>query len=111
MPLRSFANLKLVLSRHRKELRRTLESALNISSMAARRKVQYILKKAQQANVHSILVVNVCQLNLFKYVSPTLLGPVLGWSQQRYLRFLKSLRYFKTSYSCCPRHLPVKKGL
>jgi len=36
--------------------------------------------------------------------SPTLLGPVLVWSQQNYLKLLLLIvRFFKSSYGCCPR--------
>jgi len=34
--------------------------------------------------------------------SPTLLGPVLVWSQHNYLRLLKNGTYFVTSYGFCP---------
>ena len=33
--------------------------------------------------------------------SPTLLGPVLVWSQQNYLRLLLIVRYFGSSWGCC----------
>jgi len=35
--------------------------------------------------------------------SPTLLGPVLVWSQQKYLKLLLIVRFFKSSYGCCHR--------
>ena len=35
--------------------------------------------------------------------SPTLLGPVLVWSQQNYLKFLLIVRFSKFSDGCCPR--------
>jgi len=35
--------------------------------------------------------------------SPTLLGHVLVWSQQNYLRLLLTVRYFESSYDYCPR--------
>ena len=34
--------------------------------------------------------------------SPTLLGPVLVWSQQNYLKLLLIVRFSKSSYGCCP---------
>ena len=35
--------------------------------------------------------------------SPTLLGPVLVWNQQNYLKFLKTVTHFVSSYGCpCP---------
>jgi len=36
--------------------------------------------------------------------SPTLLRPVLTWSQHNYQRFLKNVRYFETE-GCCPSTL------
>jgi len=38
--------------------------------------------------------------------SPTLLCPVLVWSQQNYLKLLLTVRYSKFSYGCCPRNPP-----
>jgi len=34
--------------------------------------------------------------------SPTLLGPVLVWSQQNYLNLLLTMRYSKFFYGSCP---------
>ena len=34
--------------------------------------------------------------------SPTLLGPVLVWNKQNYLKLLLTRRYTKLSYGCCP---------
>jgi len=42
--------------------------------------------------------------------SPTLLGPVLLWSQQNYLRLLLTVRYFESSYSCCLRDPSLRKS-
>ena len=42
--------------------------------------------------------------------SPTLLGPVLVWSQQNYLRLLLTVRYSKFSYGCCLRNPPERKS-
>ena len=41
--------------------------------------------------------------------SPTLLGPILMWSQQNYLKLLLIARYSK-SYGCCPTTLPMRKS-
>jgi len=41
--------------------------------------------------------------------SPTLLGPVLVWSQQSYLKLLLTVRYFGSSWGCCPRDPPYRK--
>ena len=42
--------------------------------------------------------------------SLTLLGPVLVWSQQNYLRFLLIAGYFGSSQGCSPRVSPEKKS-
>ena len=42
--------------------------------------------------------------------SPTLLGPVLLWSQQNYLKLLLTVRYSKSPYDCCPATLPRGKA-
>ena len=42
--------------------------------------------------------------------SPTLLGPILVWSQQNYLKLLLTVRYSKFSYGCCPRNAPLRKS-
>jgi len=41
--------------------------------------------------------------------SPALLGPVLVWSQQNYLRLLKTVTYFESSCGC-PRDPPERKS-
>ena len=41
--------------------------------------------------------------------SPTLLGPVLVWSSQNYLRLLLIVRYFGSFQGCCPRLSPKEK--
>jgi len=38
--------------------------------------------------------------------SPTLLDPVLVWSQQNYLKLLLTVRYSKLSCGCCARNPP-----
>ena len=40
---------------------------------------------------------------------PTLLGSVLVWSQQNYLRLLLTVRYFKSSWGCYSRDTPQRK--
>ena len=42
--------------------------------------------------------------------SPTLLGPVLVWSQQNYPGLLLIVRYFGSSWGCCPRESPKGKA-
>jgi len=42
--------------------------------------------------------------------SPNLLGPVLVWSQQNYLKLLLTVRYSKLSYGCCSATLPRWKA-
>jgi len=41
--------------------------------------------------------------------SPTLLCPIPVWSQQNYLRLQLIVRYFESSYGCCPRDSPQRK--
>jgi len=41
--------------------------------------------------------------------SPSLLGHVLVWSQQNYLKLLLTARYSKFSCGCCPRNPPQSK--
>jgi len=42
--------------------------------------------------------------------SPTLLRPVLVWSQFNYQRLWKTVRYFESTWACCPRDLPERKS-
>jgi len=42
--------------------------------------------------------------------SPTLLGPAFVCSQQNYLRLLLTVKYFRFSWSCCPRDPPPTKS-
>jgi len=42
--------------------------------------------------------------------SPILLGPVLVWSQQNYLKLLLTVKYSKSSKGCCPSILPRQKA-
>jgi len=42
--------------------------------------------------------------------SPTLLGPVLMWSQQNYLRLLKTVTYFESFQVWCPCNPPETKN-
>jgi len=42
--------------------------------------------------------------------SPILLGPVLVWSQQNYLRLLLIVRYFGSSWAAAPATLPKGKA-
>ena len=41
---------------------------------------------------------------------PTLLGPILVWSQQNYLKLLLTVRYSKFSFGCWPRNPPLRKS-
>jgi len=41
---------------------------------------------------------------------PTLRGPVLVWSQQNYLKLLRTVRYFEYSHSCCHSDPPQRKS-
>ena len=41
---------------------------------------------------------------------PTLLGPVLVWSQQNFLKLLMAVRYSKSSWGCCPSDPPSRKS-
>ena len=42
--------------------------------------------------------------------SPILFGPVLVWSQQKYLWLLKTIRYFESSYGCYAHDHPQRKS-
>ena len=42
--------------------------------------------------------------------SPTLLGPVLVWSQYNYLKLLLTVGYFESIQRCCPTTLPTGKA-
>jgi len=42
--------------------------------------------------------------------SPTLLGPVLMWIQQNYLKSLLTVKYLESCLGCCPSDPPQRKA-